>query len=62
MEATLPDAFEASQSGPGLPHGGGSAGLEGIGKAPPAGPFVKVHGMLVYRYVMNLGYWVDLFL
>lgn len=45
MEATLPDAFEASQSG--LPHGGGSAGLEGMGKATPAGPFVKVHGTLV---------------
>lgn len=56
MEATLPDAFEASQSG--LPHGGGSAGLEGIGKAPPAGPFVKVHGMLdlslFYRTGMSI--------
>lgn len=54
MDATLPDAFEASQSGPGLPHGGGSAGLEGIGKALPAGPFVKVHGMVACGYCVDL--------
>lgn len=57
MDSTLPDAFEASQSGPGTGQtlGGGSAGLESMGKTSSAGPFVKVDGTLALKYVVGFG-------
>lgn len=55
MDSTLPDAFEASQSGPvtGQTLGGGSSGPESIRKTSSAGPFVKADGTLALGYVVE---------